>query len=194
MRNLLIKMAVRTRFALTSRNKVSLQIRRSLDAYMALSRQIKREQGVVRVEVPHMLGIDEEMRNWSFFMILEHNAIVNRGITSIIQSLVRGEEPEGAGAIDMKKDVLPSRNPGEAQIQLFRASVEDHLMMIPSLGRLRRSLRAPHPFFGRFNAHNWHCMFGLHLFIHYKQAEYVIRKISAGKGVGIDSVQTRTAG
>ena len=45
MRNLLIKMAVRSRFALTIRNKASLQIRRSLDAYLALSRQIKREQG-----------------------------------------------------------------------------------------------------------------------------------------------------
>jgi len=194
MRNLLIKTAVRTRFALTSRNKASLQIRRSLDAYLALLRQIKPEQGALHVEVPRMLGIDEEMRNWSFFMILEHNAIVNRGITSIIQSLVRGEEPEGAGAIDMKKDVLPSRNPGEAQIQIFRASVEDHLLMIPSLGRLRRSLRAPHPFFGRFDAHNWHCMFGLHLFIHYKQAEYVTRKICAEKGVGADSAQTRAAG
>lgn len=37
-------------------------------------------------------------------------------------------------------------------------------------------------------------MFRLHLFIHYKQAEYVIRKISAEKGVGADSAQTRTAG
>ncbi|MDX2451354.1 hypothetical protein [Desulfosarcina sp.] len=194
MRNLLIKMAVRTRFALTSRNKVSLQIRRSLDAYLALSQQIKREHGAVRVEVPRMPGVDEEMRNWSFFMILEHNAIVNRGITSIIQSLVRGEEPEGAGAIDMKRDVRPSRNPGEAQIQIFRASVEDHLQMIPSLGRLRRGLRTPHPIFGRFDAHNWNCMFGLHLYIHYKQAEYVIRKISAEKGGGAESAQTRTAG
>ncbi len=194
MRALLIKMAVRSRFALTSRNKASLQIRRSLDAYLALSRQIKCEQGAVRVEVPRMLGIDEEMRNWSFFMILEHNAIVNRGITSIIQGLVRGEKPEGAGAIDMKRDVLPSRNPGEEQIQKFRESVEDHLQMIASHGGLRGGLRTRHPIFGRFDAHNWHCMFGLHLYIHYKQAEYVIRKISAGKGVGTDSAQTHTAG
>ena len=177
-------MAVRSRFALTSRNKASLQIRRPPDAYLALSRQIKREQGAVRVRVPRMLGIDEEMRNWSFFMILEHNAIVNRGITSIIQRLVRGEKPEDAGVIDMKRDVLPSRNPGEEQIQLFRASVEDHLLMVPSLVRLRRGLRTPHPFFGRLDAHGRHCMVGLHLFIHYKQADYVIRKLSAEEGGG----------
>lgn len=187
-------MAVRTRFALTSRNKASTQIRKSLGAYLALSRQISLEQGAVSIEVPRMLGIDEEMCNWSFFMILEHNAIVNRGITSIVEHLARGEEPEDAGGIDMKRDVLPSRNPGEEQLQLFRTSVEGHLQIIPSLGRLRGGLRTRHPIFGRFDAHNWHCMFGLHLYLHYKQAESVIRKISARHGNRDDSPQTRSAG
>ena len=53
------------------------------------------------------------MRDWSFFKILKHNKIVNQNITSIIESLVRGNEPEGTGALDMKKDVMPSENPGQ---------------------------------------------------------------------------------
>ena len=31
-----------------------------------------------------MRGVDEDMRRWSFFMILEHNAIVNRSITASV--------------------------------------------------------------------------------------------------------------
>jgi hypothetical protein len=155
---------------------------------------MSRDQGTLPLEVPRMLGIDEEMRNWSFFMILEHNAIVNRGITSIVEHLARGEQPEGAEAIDMKRDVLPSRNPGEEQIQGFRESVEDHLQVISGLGELRGGLRTRHPNFGRFDAHNWHCMFGLHLYIHYKQASYVVRKISAQHGNHDDSAQTHSAG
>mgnify|MGYP001818425274 CR=1 len=95
---------------------------------------------------------------------------------------------------NLLRDVLPSKNPEEDQLQLFRASVEDHLQTIGSLGGLRGGLRTRHPIFGRFDAHNWHCTFGLHLYIHYKQAEYVIRKISAEKGGPADSNQTATAG
>ncbi|WP_319407964.1 hypothetical protein [uncultured Desulfosarcina sp.] len=122
-----------------------------------------------------------------FFMVLENNAIVNRGITAIFQSLFRGDEPQGAGAIDMKKAVLLSPNPGEEQIQMFHASVEDHLKVVSGVGRLRGGLRARHFVFDQFEAHCWHCMFGLHLFIHGKQAKSIVQKISAEKGGGGDS-------
>ena len=95
---------------------------------------------------------------------------------------------------NLLRDVLPSRDPGEAQIQLCRTSVEDHLQMIAGLGGLRGGLRTRHPIFGRFDAHCWDCMFGLHLFIHYKQAKYVIRTRSAANGNRADSAQTRTDG
>lgn len=74
---------------------------------------------------------------------------------------------------NLLRDVLPSSNPGEEQRQLFRMSVEDHLKVVSGLGRLRGGLRTRHPVFGQFDAHSWHCMFGLHLIIHYKQAKYI---------------------
>ena len=88
MSNLLMRAAVKTWYTFTGREKVSLQIQKSLDKYLALTRLVNAESGMSTVFVPRMIGIDEDMRNWSLFMILEHNAIVNRSITSIIQSLV----------------------------------------------------------------------------------------------------------
>ncbi len=116
------------------------------------------------------------MRDWSFFKILEHNTIVNQSITSIIVSLVRGEEPEGAGAIDMKKDVMPSENPGTEQIESFRSSVAEHIKIVSDSHSLRDNPTKLNPLFGAFTAHQWHCMFGFHLFLHYKQAKYIISK------------------
>jgi hypothetical protein len=142
MSNLFLRIAVRTWFTLTSRDQASTQIQKLCDRYLALAALIDAEGGLLVVPVPKMLGVDEDMRNWSFFNILEHNAIVNRSFTSIIESLVRGEEPEGAGA------------------------------------SLRDSPTKHHPVFGTLNAHQWHCMFGFHLFIHYKQAKYIISKIT----------------
>jgi hypothetical protein len=158
-----------------------MQIQKFCENYLELAKMINERSGALTVLVPRMLGIDEDMRNWSFFMILEHNAIVNRSITSIVKSLVRGEEPKGAGAIDPKRDVMPSRNPGEEQIEAFRSSVEDHLTVISGLSPLRGTSTKRHPIFGQFDAHRWHCMFGFHLLVHYKQAKYVIRKIRPEK-------------
>ena len=189
MSNLLMQAVVKTRFALTSREKTSAQIQKSLDKYLALSRMVNAECGTLPVFVPRMMGIDEDMRNWSFFMILEHIAIVNRSVTSLVPSLVRGEEPEGLSDFDPKKDVMPSPDPGIEQIHAFRSSVEDHLIVVSGLDRLRGSLRIQHPIFGQFDAHCWHCMFGLHLFIHYKQAEYVVQKICAEQGSGSDAIR-----
>jgi hypothetical protein len=176
MSNFFVKTAVRTRFALTSREKANLQIRKFGNIYLSLARKIDSEFGACPVVVPKMPGVDEDMRNWSFFMLLEHNTIVNRSITSVVQSLARGEEPVGPGAIDPKVGVMPSPNPGEEQIEAFRESVDTHLEVVSELPGLRGSLKKRHPVFGDFDAHRWHCMFGLHLMVHYKQAKMVVLK------------------
>ena len=178
MSSALLSVAIQAWFAVTSRDKACRQIRKSLDDYLALSRGIDADLGALPVFVPRMPGIDEDMRNWSFFMILEHNAIVNRSITCIVQSLVRGEEPKGAGALDPKKDVMPSANPGAEQVQAFRLSIEEHLTVVEALDRLRGSLKKRHALFGEFDAHRWHCMFSFHLRVHYRQAQYVVQKAS----------------
>lgn len=126
-----------------------------------------------------MLGVDEDMRDWSFFMILEHNVIVNRVITTVVEKLVRGEEPVVEGVKDPKKDVMPSAHPGKEQVEAFRASVENHINTVSGLPRLRGTATKLHPVFGEFDAHRWHCMFALHLDIHCKQAEYVVRNACA---------------
>jgi hypothetical protein len=175
---ILIKSAVRIRFLAMPRRQASNDIRKSLKRYLELADSIGVEAGCRPVRVPSMLGIDEDMRDWSFYMVLEHNAIVNRGITAIVQRLVRGEEPSGLGAIDMKSDVMPSPDPIEEQVQAFRASVVDHLDTVSRLSHLRQTAAKRHPVFGNLKAHGWHCMFGLHLEIHRRQAEAIFQTIT----------------
>lgn len=174
MSNILIKTAVRTMLSLTSREKAARQARAALAGYMGLAARTGCSDGSRVVCVPPMTGIDEDMRRWSFFMILEHNTIVNRSITSIVEHLVRGEEPSGPGALDPKKDVMPSSDPGEEEVEKFRRSVEDHLTVVAGLGPLRGTRTKNHPIFGPFDAHKWNSMFGFHLRLHFKQAAYVI--------------------
>lgn len=180
LKRLLIRTAVRTRFRLTSRKQASDQIRKLLAGYLSLVQSIDPEAGRLPVRVPPMLGVDEDMRDWSLFMILEHNVIVNRSITAIVESLARGEKPPAIDVNDPKRDVMPSQDPGEEQIQAFQSSVETHLEVVSRLPRLRSAATIRHPIFGQLNAHGWHCMLGLHLDIHRNQAKAVCNTINQG--------------
>ena len=174
MRNLLIKRAIRAKFLMTSRNKGSIIIKSNADAYLRLANRLGAGEGMEPVTVPPMIGIDPEMRGWSFFQILEHNAIVNRSIAATVEALAHGKEPSGAALINPKTDVLPNAQSEPKQIGLFQQSVDDYLAMVATLPCLRGTAETPHSVFGSFDAHKWHCMFGFHLGLHLKQAEKVL--------------------
>jgi hypothetical protein len=146
-----------------------------LEKYIGLAGGLSPQAGRRCVEVPPMPGVDQDMRHWSFYMILQHNDIVDRSISAIVRQPVRGEPLSGAAAIDPKKDVMPCPSAGEEQLQAFQDSVNEHVEMMNSLGRLRGTKTAPHPVFGDFDAHKWNCMFSFHLVVHYKQARHVVR-------------------
>ena len=181
MSNILIKTAIRTIFTFTSRDKALEKSKIVLQRYAKLADGLSREVGQRCIEVPPMRGVDEDMRKWSFFMILEHNAIVNRSITATVVQLARGQELSGAATINPKTDVMPSSSADASQIKDFADSVTKHIEAVKSLNRLRGTGTSPHPVFGNFNAHKWNCMFAFHLGLHLPQAEYVVGKALAGR-------------
>lgn len=189
--NFFVKTAVRLLFVGTSDERAIHQAECALENHMWLADGLSPEAGSRPVEVPPMRGVDEDMRRWSFYMVLEHNTIVDRCISTIIRQLVHGEPLTGAAAIDPKKDVMPSRSAGEEQLGAFRDSVIEHVEMIKDLGRLRGTKTAPHPIFGDFDAHKWHCMFAFHLGLHYKQAYHVARIVKAEQA---DAVNRHSVG
>jgi hypothetical protein len=171
MSNPLIRTAIRTKFLLSSRDKATEIIQSQADAYQRLADRFGASEGMEQVSVPPMIGVDPEMRGWSFFQILEHNVIVNRSIAATVEALALGKEPFGAALINTKTDVLPKGLSGPEQIELFQQSVDDYLAMVATLPTLRGTAETMHPVFGSFDAHKWHCMFGFHLGLHLKQAE-----------------------
>lgn len=173
MSNPIIKAVIRTRFQLTTREQATHIIRSNADAYLKLADRFDTASGVKPITIPPMIGVDTEMLDWSFFQILEHNAIVNRSIAATVEALALGRELAGAALINPKTDVLPKGLSGADQVEAFRSSVDDYLQQVTTLTELRGTAETPHPIFGSFDAHKWHCMFGFHLELHLKQAEKV---------------------
>jgi hypothetical protein len=184
MSNILLRTTVRTVFACTGRAKALRQCESVLDRYLALAEGLSEEDGRRTVEVPWMPGVDEDMRRWSFFMILEHNAIVNRAITAKVVQLACGEEPSGAAVIDVKNDVMPSGSAGPAQIDAFALSVRQHIEAVEALPALRGTKSSPHPVFGAFDAHQWNCMFAFHLRLHLRQSRFVVNNAACRQTPG----------
>ena len=165
---LLIKIIIRFRFIVTTRVRAQQQIQQALDDYLKWGSQLNPELGRKPHPVPLMPGVDASMRNWSYYMILEHNVIVNRSICEIIRGLATGK-PIKRMIRDTKNDVMPSADPGPEQIPAFEQSVRDYLEFLPDLGNLRRTKKERHPIFGMLTAHGWHCMFAFHLQLHLNQ-------------------------
>jgi len=157
-----------------SRNSATKVIRKNGDNYLRLAEAVRTEAGSIPVTVPPMIGVDPEMRGWSFFQILEHNAIVNRIISHTVEKLAQGQDPTPEHPVNPKTDVLPKGLSGPEQLEDFRRSVDDYLAIMENLPPLRGTSETPHPVFGSFDAHKWHCMFGFHLGLHIKQAEKVV--------------------
>jgi hypothetical protein len=174
MSNPIIRTVIRTKFLLTPRKKASQIIRAQADAYLNLAERMGAENGAKPVTIPPMIGVDPEMRGWSFFQILEHNAIVNAIIHRNVRQLALGNDPTPEHPINPKTDVLPQGLSGPEQVETFRRSIDDYLAVLESLPPLRGTAETPHPLFGSFDAHKWHCMFGFHLGLHLKQAEKVV--------------------
>jgi hypothetical protein len=172
----LLKAPVQFLFWLTSKKRALAQARGMLAEYESLVR----EAGVVAAEsqtVPRMMGVDEDMRDWSLFQLLEHNTIVNRAITQVICHLAAGRDPADAPRFDPKRDVMPSAEAGEEQVEAFADSVRDFCEKVAGLSDLRKTARIPHPMFGNFTAHHWVCMLPLHLKVHRRQAWLLARMV-----------------
>lgn len=170
----LLRTIIRTRFTLTSRAGASMQAEKVLKDYLRLAQDFSEGTGSQQVTVPKMTGVDEDMRDWSFFMLLRHNTIVNHAISANVKRLALGE-PAPTKKFDPKNDVMPDPDCGAEQISLFKTSVLKHLESASELGELRGTATTNHPLFGPFDAHKWNCMFAFHLKIHLKQAEYIKR-------------------
>ena len=177
MKKLIIKTVIRARFARTSMEGAGERVRSEGERTMALVNSVSAAEAMRSVRVPPMRGVDEDMREWSLCMILEHNTIVTREMTRLMSGLARGETVERR--LNPKTDVMPSAAPGLEQIEAFQSCIDEHLAAARETPAKEGTGTFRHPIFGDLDAHGWNCMCGLHLEIHRKQAEAVVQLLQS---------------
>lgn len=128
-----------------------------------------------RVLVSPLRGLEDSSRHWSMVMVLEHLLTVGEGIKVIFERLARGHAP---GLTLSTAAVKPSGHESAEAIlrrfEIFSATCMRDLAMLTEKPNLE--VTQVHPWFGPFNARQWHWLLGAHAGIHYQQ----IKKIKEG--------------
>lgn len=176
--NSLNKFYIQTMFTFTSKQKVEKQALQYLDDYLELSNSISHESASCLVKIPKIKGIDENSKDWSFYMLLEHLSLVNSSISAIVYQLCLDQKLHGLALIDIKKDVSPSCDASFKQVSLFEQTIKNHFYNLVELpDNLRTTRKVEHPLLGELNAHMWNCALAFHLKEHYKQAKYIVEQV-----------------
>jgi hypothetical protein len=144
---------------------------------MALAGRASAAQATVPVLIDRVTGIEDSSRYWSVFMVLDHLRIVDEGITQIVQTLT---DNRLFGQEVRIQDVKPSPQSGPETIDRFHKAVDGYRATVARLGTLGRQMRHPHPWFGPMTAHDWHCLAAIHHWVHRRQLERIIGKLTRG--------------
>ena len=156
--------------AVSSRNAAMQRFTLEAEKIVSLARNVSATQGTVPVLIGRITGIEDSSRYWSVFMVLDHLKIVNEGMTQIIEDL--SHDRPFAQEVRIQ-DVKPHVDSGPDVVDRFIQSVDTYEATITRLGTLGHRVRHPHPWFGPMTAHDWHCLAGIHHWVHRRQIERV---------------------
>ena len=136
---------------------------------------------VRRVTIPPMLGLEDDERDWSAAMVVEHVVLVGEAIGGTLVFLSRGQTPPAA--FD-RKAMRPRGAKGVETVTALRALARDYPRLVQTeLGTATGGIH-PHPIFGDLDLHRWHCLSVAHLRVHRRQLHEIRRRITAGAKTG----------
>lgn len=129
-----------------------------------------------RVLIPRPRGLEDSSRHWSVLMTLDHLRIVNLACVGIIGELSQGRVPAGRAST---ADVKPSPAVTLSVVEAYEQSCREVLAAVAAAKDLDDPARFPHPWFGPMSARRWHLLAAVHLGLHRRQIELILRGLKA---------------
>ncbi len=126
-----------------------------------------------RVLIDRIRGLEDSSRYWSVFMVLDHLRIVNQELAGVIQLLQRGKTPDHPASTAAVK---PDSAVDASVVSEFEEACDVFVGATNGESSLKTMTRFAHPWFGPLNASDWHAMGAMHMGIHRKQVEAILRK------------------
>lgn len=144
------------------------------DRILRLARSCDEESGSRQILIKRLRGMEDSSRFWSIFMTLDHLRITNDAFASVIPALAAGVVPPRKASTAAVK---PVEDCGIAAVAGFEKSCEKFLETTGEIPNLGTATRYQHPWFGALDAAGWHLIAGLHMGLHRRQLEEILRAI-----------------
>lgn len=123
-----------------------------------------------QVLIDHILGIEDDTRDWSVALVIEHLAIVSSGIIEVIKTL--SEEKPFDGPIRIES-VKPGNNP--VTINELKQIIQAYETYIPK--NKNSKMTKSHPWFIEFNNRDWNTFLAVHTWVHKRQIKAITRAL-----------------
>lgn len=128
------------------------------------------EQLQQRVLIKHIFGIEDDTRDWSINLVIEHLAIANHRIIEIIKSLSHEKIFKEDVTIQMVK-------PKARHTTIEELETIVHNFKNFSTTNRSSKLTKAHPWFVEFNNKGWNSFLPIHTWVHKRQIKAILKRL-----------------
>lgn len=126
-----------------------------------------------KVVINRSFAIEDNSRDYSINMTLEHLRIAGSAIMMVIDTLSNEKEfPK-----DIKIETVKPKNNGKDEAKKFFDFMKTYEEYIKNHKKNYSKMTKPHPWFVEFNNFDWACFMYMHTFIHRRQIEAIIKEL-----------------
>jgi len=121
-----------------------------------------------RVLIDRFLGIEDDTRDWSVALVIEHLEIVTTGVIQVIKTLSDEKPFDGAISIEAVKPVNRS-----VTMKELRQFIKEYETFVPKSKNSK--MTKAHPWFIEFNNRDWNTFLAIHTWVHKRQIKAILR-------------------
>lgn len=148
-------------------------LKREVDIIQDLVNRLDKEICSKKVIIDRTFAIEDDTRQFSVNLVLEHLTITGNALMVLIETLSNEKEFLKDITIEMVK---PKENKLD-QINDFMKFYESYIIFIKNLPKTQSKMKKKHPWFVEFNNYDWNIFMYMHTFIHRRQIQAIIKKL-----------------
>ncbi|WP_072681992.1 hypothetical protein [Arcobacter sp. LA11] len=150
-----------------------LYLKKEIKLIKSLVEKLPKELHQKQVIIDRVFAIEDNTRQFSINMVLEHLTIAGNAVMLVIETLSQEEEFQKEIKIE---DVKPKKNK-EEQLSEFLEFYNKYFEYINKHPKKQSKTKKKHPWFIEFNNYDWSIFMFMHTFIHRRQIEAIIKKL-----------------
>lgn len=151
-------------------------LKREVKKINKLVANLEKDKCTQKVLIDRTFGIEDDTRQFSINLVLEHLTITGGALMVLIKTLSNEKEFPRDITIEMVKPKENKLN----QIDEFNSFYNSYFKFIEELPKIQSKTKKKHPWFVEFNNYDWSIFMYMHTFIHRRQIQAIIKKLGEG--------------